>query len=148
MIDITNLVFDTVFNGVQTARPDVTVTKGFIEQLANFPCITITETDNAPLRSTDTEDTDNYCRIQYQVEAFSDKAGTAQSECRELLNLVDGIMLSMKFRRRRMNHPLNIDRTIFRQYAIYEAVVQAGITTTTQNGNDVVTTTTFHMYRR
>ena len=149
MINVENLVFDTVFNGVKAVDPSIDVSKGFIEETAQFPCVIITETDNAPVQSTDTDDcSENYTRLTYRIDVYSDKAGTAQSECKKILNIVDGIMKSMKFRRQRVNEPLNISRTIFRQYARYTVIVDKGITTTVTDGNETVTKTVFNTYRR
>lgn len=149
MIDVENLVIDTVINGVQTVYPNLPVTQGFIEKNATFPCIVVRETNNAPVQRMDTDDcAENYARLTYQVDIYSDKAGTARSECRELLNLVDGIMQSMKFRRINMSEPLNVKRSIFRQYARYSVIVGKGVTTVTGTGDNVVETTTFQMYRR
>lgn len=149
MIDIENLVFNTVYDGVVSVHTDVSVQKGFIEETAVFPCIVLRETNNVPVQSMNTDDcAENFTRVTYQVDVYSDKGGTARSECRELLKLVDEIMQSMKFRRTHMNEPLNIKRTIFRQYARYTVIVGKGVTTVTQNGNETVTTTTFQMYRR
>lgn len=149
MIDVENLVIDAVYNGVTTVHPNLPVTKGFIEENAEFPCIVIRETNNVPVQRMDTDNcAENYSRLTYQVDVYSDKADTARSECRDLLNLVDGIMQSMKFRRIYMNEALNIERSIFRQYARYAVIVREGVTTTTGTGNEQVTTTTFQMYRR
>ena len=149
MIDIENLVFDTVYNGVTAIYPNMQITKGFIEETAKYPCIVVRETNNVPVQSMNTDDcAENYTRLTYQIDIYSDKAGTQRSECRELLKLVDGIMQGMKFRRTHMNEPLNIKRSIFRQYARYSVIVGKGVTTVTMDGNEEVTTTTFQMYRR
>ena len=145
MIDIENLVLDTVYNGIAAVRNDVHVTRGFIEKTAQFPCVAIREIENAPVQRTDTDAcAENYSRVAYMVEVYSDKAGTARSECRDLIKLVDGIMQGMKFRRQRLNEPLNVERTIYRQYARYVAIVQKGIVTE-ENGEETIT---FQMYRR
>ena len=149
MIDVENLVMDTVINGVHAVYPEIDVQKGFIEENAVFPCIVLRETNNVPVERMNTDDcAENYSRLTYQVDIYSDKAGTQRSECRELLKLVDGLMQGMKFRRTHMNEPLNIKRSIFRQYARYTVIVGKGVTTTTVNGNETETTTTFQMYRR
>lgn len=146
MIDVENLVINTVIEQVHTVYPDLPVSKGFIEETATFPCIVIRETANLPVQRTNTDDcAENYSRLTYMVDVYSDKAGTARSECRELLNVVDGIMQGMKFRRIHMNEPLNINRTIYRQYARYEVIVRQGITTATGTDDE---TTVFQMYRR
>lgn len=145
MIDIENLVINTMIEGIHTVYPDISVSRGFIEETATFPCIVIRETNNIPVTKMDTDDcSENFTRVTYQVDVYSDKVGTARSECRDLLKLVDNIMTGMKFRRIHANEPLNISRTIFRQYARYVAIVQKGVTTTV-NGED---TTVFQMYRR
>ena len=149
MIDIENLVLNTVIDGVHAVYPALSVSKGFIEETAVFPCIVIRETNNVPVQKTNTDDcAENYTRVTYQVDIYSDKAGLARSECRELMDLVDGIMQSMKFRRIHTNEPLNISRTIFRQYARYTVIVRKGITTVTGSGDEEESTTVFQMYRR
>lgn len=149
MIDVENLVFDTVYNGVQSVHSGMTVVKGYIEENAVFPCIVVRETDNVPVKSTNTDDcAENYTRVTYQVEVYSDKDGTARSECRDLIHLVDGIMQRMKFYRTHLSEAFNIKRSIFRQYARYTVIVGKGVDTVTGSGNEQVTTTTFQLYRR
>lgn len=149
MIDVENLVFDTVFNGITAVYPNVMVCKGFIEETATYPCVVVRETNNVPVQNTNTDDcAENYTRLTYQIDIYSDKAGTARSECRELMKLVDDIMQGMKFRRTHMNEPLNIKRSIFRQYVRYSVIVDKGTTTVTGVGDNETTTTTYHTYRR
>ena len=149
MIDVENLVFDTVFNSVRTVYSNLHVSKGFIEETETFPCIVVRETNNVPLARTNTDAcAENYSTLTYQIEVYSDKADEQRSECRELLKLVDEIMQGMKFKRTYMSEPLNIKRTIFRQYARFTVIVDKGITTVTGTGDEQVETTTFHTYRR
>lgn len=149
MIDVENLVFNTVFNAVENVRNDVAVNKGFIEENAKFPCIVIRETGNVPVEETATDPcSENHSRLTYQIEVFADKEGTARSECRELINIVDEAMHGMKFRRTYLSDQFNVNRTIFRQYARYSAIVGKGITTVSGEGQQQTTTTTFQMYRR
>lgn len=149
MIDVENLVFDTIFNGVRNVHQDIEVSKGFIEESAVFPCIVVRETNNVPVQRMNTDDcAENFTRITYQIDIYSDNASRSRSECRELLNLVDEIMQNMKFRRIHISEPLNVKRTIFRQYARYSVIVGKGITTTTEIDGEQVVKTTFQMYRR
>ena len=149
MIDIESLVFNNVYDGVHNVYADIEVTKGFIEETATFPCIVIREANNVPVQDTNTDPSaENYSRLTYTVEVYSDKAGTARSECRDLMKLVDGLMQDMKFRRTYVGDPLNINRSIFRLNARYTVVVGQGITTVSGSGNEQTETTTFHMYRR
>ena len=141
MIDISNLVFDTVYNQMSVLYPDANITAGYDEKNAVFPAIIVRETGNLPYTRGNTDNcAENYSRITYEVEVISNKEGTARSECESILNAADAVMQSMKFRRIHKNRALNIDRTIYRQYARYEVIVGKPVTV----GNDTV----YQMYRR
>lgn len=149
MIDIESLVFDTVYNAIHASYPNVNITAGYDEQNAMFPAVIVRQTNNQPYRDANTDDcAENYSRVTFEVEVVSDKADGGRSECKELLIAADDAMQSMKFRRVHLNRPLNTDRTLWRQYARYEVIVGKPVTTVTGNGEEEVTTTTFHMYRR
>ena len=141
MIDIENLVFDTVYNALHTLYPNVNITSGYDEKKAVYPAIYVRETNNTPVERMNTDDcAENYSRLTYEVEVVSDRENTARSECKELLTAADGVMQSMKFRRIHKNRPVNTDRTVYRQYARYEVIVGKPYE---KDGNTV-----FPMYRR
>ena len=149
MIDIESLVFDTVYNSLHQTYPSVNITAGYDEKTATFPTVVVRETGNVPVQQFNTDDcAENYARLTYEIEVYSDKLNIGRSECKELLDAVDGIMQGMKFRRIHKNRPINTDRTVWRQYARYEVIVGKGITTTTGEGQEAVTTTVYQMYRR
>ena len=146
MIDIENLVFDTVYSALITQFPDINITAGYDEQNAIFPTVIIRETNNQPYRNSATDEcSENHARLTYEVEVISDKEGTARSECKQLLNAVDDIMQTMKFRRIHKNRPINIDRTVWRQYARYEVIVGKPVTYDAGTANE---RTVYQMYRR
>lgn len=146
MIDIENLVFDTVYNSLHQQYPDADITSGYSEKRAVFPSVVVREVGNVPYQFGNTDDcAENYSRVTVEVEVESDKEGTARSICKELLNAVDDIMQSMKFRRIHKNRPLNVERTIYRQYARYEVIVGKPVVL---NPNTQQEKTVFQMYRR
>ena len=143
MINIESKVIDTVFNAVKAndAFPDADVTTGFDERTAVFPCVVVQEVDNAPVARMNTDDcAENYSRISYEISVYTDSVNHAKTEGKAILDIVDTAMQGLKFRRIRKNQPLNIARTIFRQYARYEVIVGKPITV----GNNTV----YQMYRR
>lgn len=146
MIDIESLVFDTVYNALITQFPDINITAGYDEQNAIFPTVILRETNNQPYRNSATDDcSENHARLTYEVEVESDKENTARSECKAILNAVDEIMQGMKFRRVHKNRPINIDRTVWRQYARYEVIVAKPVTYDAGTENE---RTVYQMYRR
>ena len=143
MIDIESKVFDTIFNAVKAnnAYPNADVTTGFDEQTATFPCVVVEEVNNAPLRRMDTDDcAENYTALTYEVSVYTDDINKAKTEGKKILEIVDTALQGLKFRRLRKNKPLNITRTVFRQYARYEVIVGKPIV----NGNNTI----YQMYRR
>jgi hypothetical protein len=146
MIDIETMVFDTVYNGLILLFPDINVTAGYDEQNAIFPTVIVRETNNQPYRASATDDcAENHTRLTYEIEVESDKENTARSECKAILNAADDIMQSMKFRRVHKNRPINIDRTVWRQYARYEVIVGKPVTYDAGTENE---RTVYQMYRR
>ena len=146
MIDIFDLVFDTVYASASTQFADANITAGYDEKIAAGLTIAIREIGNVPYQSGNTDDcAENFTRVTIEVEVDSDKENTARSECKTVLNYVDGIMQGMKFRRSYMSRPMNIDRTAYRQYARYEAIVGKPIVLNANTQNEK---TVFQMYRR
>ena len=149
MIDIENLVFDTFFNQLSLIHQDANITAGYDEKTATFPPVIVRQTNNQPYRASATDDcSENHSRITFEIEVISDKQDTGRSECHEILADADEIMQSMKFRRVHLNRPLNIDRTLWRQYARYEVIAAKGREVTTIVDGKPVTNTVFDMYRR
>jgi hypothetical protein len=146
MIDIENLVFDTVYTGLHTSYPNANISSGYDEENAIFPAVVVRQTNNQPYREANTDDcAENYTRVTFEIEVFSDKESTGRSECKELLIAADDIMQSMKFRRIHLNRPINIDRTLWRQYARYEVIVGKPVTYDAGTANE---RTVYQMYRR
>ena len=151
MIDIENMVFDKVYNELTSALSTMTldITDGYDEEKAEYPSVVVRETGNIPYRASATDGSvENHARITFEIEVYSNKRDTGRSECKTILKAADTIMQGMKFRRIHKTRPINVDRTIWRQYARYEVIVEKGYQTTeTVNGQQVVNTV-FQMYRR
>ena len=141
MIDIESKVVDTIFNAVTAIYPNADVTTGWDEKTATFPCVVVEEVDNAAFRKTVTDDcAENHARIIYEISVYIDNANSAKTTGKAILGIVDEAMQSLKFQRNRKNKPLNIARTIFRQYARYVVVVAQPV----EVGEDTV----YQFYRR
>lgn len=141
MIDIQNKVVDTIYTAVKTVYPNADITTGFDMKQAILPCVVVEETDNAPVRNTDTDNcAENYTRITYEISVYTDNKDSAKTTGKGILEVVDTAMQGLKFRRIRKNKPLNTFRTLFRQYARYDVIVGKPFE---KDGNIV-----YQMYRR
>ena len=146
MIDIESMVFDYVYNQLHESYPSVNISAGYDEHNAIFPTVVIRQTNSQPYRETATDPcAENHTRLTYEVEVFSDKANTGRSECKQLIIAADDIMQSIKFRRIHLNRPINVDRTIWRQYARYEVIVGKPYVVNEGTADEK---TIYQMYRR
>ena len=151
MIDIENLVFDTVYTQLASVITDISVnvTAGYDENEAVFPTLIVRETGNLDYQKTATEAcSENHARVTYELEVWSDKQSTGRSECKRILNAADDIMKGMNFRRIYKSRPFNIDRTRWRQYSRYDAIVEKGQQRTVTVDGQQVVNTVFQIYRR
>lgn len=142
MIDILSKVVDTVYNAVITEYPNINVTTGYDPKNATFPCVVIEEIDNVPYRNTATDDcVENYSKLTYEVNVYTNSQGSAKTEGRAIIQIVDAALADeLKFRRIRFNKPLNVGRTIFRQYIRSEVIVS--------KPEDDGSNTVYRLYRR
>ena len=149
MIDIESLVFDTVYNALHALHSELNITAGYDENMATYPTLIVRQTNNQPYRNSATDDcSENHTRLTFELEVMSDKANTGRSECKQILMDADDVMQSMKFRRIHLNRPLNVNRTLWRQYARYEVICDKGTQVTRIVDDKPVVDTVYHMYRR
>ena len=65
--------------------------------------------------------------MEYEIQAYSNNTAGKQEEAKSLLALADDAMIGIKFERT-MKTPLpNKDRSVYRLYASYRAVVAKGV---------------------
>ena len=148
MIDIENMVIDKVITDLATTITDmpIEVTSGYDEEKAAPRTVVVRETGSVDYHKTATDaNSENHARLTYEIEIYSNKQNTGRSECKRIINAVDDIMKSMKFRRIYKSRPFNINRTRWRQYARYEVIVGQPVTYDANTANE---RTVFQMYRR
>lgn len=140
MIDIESKVFDTVYNAVIAQFPSARIDAGYVEASSTFPAVSVVETNSVPVMRTNTDDcSENYTRMYYEVNIYSDKQDLAKSEAKAIAQVVDTAMTGLKAYRTMMHQLPNQDRTIFRLYLRYEVIVRE-----IHNGDDTV----YQFYRR
>lgn len=141
MIDIENLVINTVKTAVLAAYPSCTVYGVYVEAPSAFPCVSIVEDDNYTYRPTQDESLQEHqATVMYSVNVYSNLAAGAKEQAKAIMAVVDTAMQNMKFTRTVRSQIPNIDRTIYRVVARYTAVVGEPQTV---DGNTV-----YQMYRK
>jgi len=118
MIDIMPIVFSTIYDAVGNLA-DVSN----VEQMTpeSFPYITVQEIANTTYtESQDDSLREHHAKLGYAINVYSTESDT---EARYLMSLVDNTMQDMKFTRTQLRPTPNIDHTVHRYTATYEAIV-------------------------
>lgn len=142
MIDIENKVLNTVFDAVRASFPDCSCYGEYVEESPNFPVVSMLESDSQTYtRSNDEQLYEHQAIVTYECNVYSDKTVGKKTEAKDIADIVDRAMQSMKFVRTMRSQIPNQDRTIYRVTLRYQAIVGEPITLS--DGS-----TTYQMYRR
>lgn len=127
MIDVNNEVFTTVAVRVRDQHPGTTVTGEYTRTPSKFPAVTLDETQNVMVeRLEDSGNTEEFARVTYRLQVFSNKQTGKKAEARAIFATADAEMRRMGFRRvTYTTTPEIYDSTIYNITATYEAVISA-----------------------
>ena len=125
MINIEEEIFSEVAGEVRAEYPKVYMVGEYVKSPPSFPSVSLIEQDNSVYAKTQTSLGDeNHCQVMYEVNVYSNKTKGKKTECKDIMALIDGVMLRKGFTRTMMQPIPNIDdATIYRMVARYTGVV-------------------------
>lgn len=125
MIDIEDELFRKLATPLRAEFSNIYITGDYAKVPPSFPCVSIVEMDNAPLRRTqDSSNMENHATVMYEVDVYSNKNPGKKGQCKAIIKVVDNIMLSLGFDRTFLNPlPNQEDATVYRMKGRYVAVV-------------------------
>ena len=130
MIDIENIVFNTVATKVRDVYPDIFMTGEYVNSPPDFPAVSLVEADNSTRTETiDSGSGECHANVMYEVNVYSNKTVGKKSECKEIIALIDKEMLALGFARVTLTPVPNMnDSTIYRMVGRYRAAVSSNNT--------------------
>lgn len=130
MIDIENIVFNTVAKKIRDVYPDIFMTGEYVSSPPSFPAVSLVETDNSSrIETSDSGSSENHANVMYEINVYSNKSAGKKSECKTIIALIDEEMLALGFSRATMTPVPNMnDSTIYRMVGRYRATVSANNT--------------------
>lgn len=124
MIDIENEVFTKIATELRSRFSGINVYGEDVRTPSSFPCVSIVEADNYTVKNTqDSGCNENHANLMYEVNVYSNKTSGKKSECKEILSLIDEMLLGMGFTRTMKNPVTMDDATIYRMVSRYSAIV-------------------------
>jgi len=128
MIDIENLVYDTLAKALRSAHTGIFVKGEYVAIPDSFPCATIEMKESAVDKAfRSTSGIENITKIMFEVNVYSNKEGTKKKEAKSIMATVDTKMSEYGFTRTMYSPVPNLnDATIYRLTARYEASIGGG----------------------
>lgn len=129
MIDIENEVFTKIASELRSQFTGINVYGEDVRSPSQFPCVSIVEADNYTVKSTqDSGSNEKHANLMYEVNVYSNKTSGKKTECKEILSVIDDILLGLGFTRT-MKNPVSMDdATIYRMVTRYTAIVSTNQT--------------------
>lgn len=125
MIDMETEIFSEVSAKVREKYPNIFMTGEYVKSPSVFPCVSLVEVDNATFRNSQTtESQENHVAVMYELNVYSNKTKGKKAECKEIVALIDELMMSLNFTRIMLEPVPNQDSaTIYRMLGRYRAVI-------------------------
>lgn len=129
MHDIENLVITNIYSSLLADYPTATVSGEYVEQPAEFPHVFVLQINKSLNRSyISTSGLDKAYDVTFQIIVYSNKLGTAKSECKDIMEKIDRVMsegdVGMRFRLDYQAHVPNFDSRIYRLIRRYSGTVR------------------------
>lgn len=123
MIDIEKLIYTPIAEALRAKFEGISVSGEYVNEPAKFPYVSIVEQDNyMSTKRLDSSESEKFATLMYEVNVYSDKAGSKKSTCREIMNMVDDMLYKRNFIRLSLSPVPNMENgTIYRLVARYRA---------------------------
>ena len=123
MIDIERQVYTPIAAALREQFSGITVSGEYVNAPSKFPYASIIEQDNYTTSGhMDSGDEERFATVMYEVNVYSDKAGSKKSVCREIMCFIDKMLYAQNFTRISLSPVPNLENgTIYRLNARYRA---------------------------
>lgn len=122
MTQIENEIYTELRAILIAAFPGIFVTGEYTPTPDKFPCVFIEEADNYTV-SLDGSNKGEVSAVMYEINAFSNLQNGRKSEVKKIIKTIDDFMTLRGFMRRSCMPTPNMDTTVYRMTARYEASV-------------------------
>ena len=128
MIDIEKLIYTPIAEALRKRFKGIAVSGEYVNAPPKFPYVSIVEQDNyMSANRLDSSDREKFSTLMYEVNVYSDKAGSKKSACREIMGVIDEMLYKRNFTRISLSPVPNMENgTIYRLVARYRAGTDGG----------------------
>lgn len=121
MIDPENEVYTRIATALRDEFSGINISGEYVNAPSSFPHVSITQSDNRVVKE-NTTDTSEMAFVMFEVNVYSNNKNTRKSECKRIMNVIDGVFFGMNFRRMSLTPVPNMENaTIYRLVGRYTA---------------------------
>ena len=126
MLDAESVIFTAVAKAVKEKFDGVRCYPEEVNTPSSFPCFTLVESSNTTYRQSITADNkENHVDLLFTANTYSNLASGAKQQCKEMMDVIDGVMRSYGFVRTVNEQMPNYERTISRRTARWRGILGA-----------------------
>ena len=122
MTQIENEIYTELYNILTTEYSGIFVTGEYTPVPKKFPCVFIEESDNYTV-SLNGSNKGEESAVVFEINVFSNLQNGRKSECKKIIKTIDDFMTLRGFIRTMCSPTQNVDPTVYRMTARYEASV-------------------------
>lgn len=125
MLDFSNEIYTAFANAVRAAHTGIKTSSEYVRSPAQFPFSSCDEIENTDIQNlNDSSKAENFARLIYRVQVFSNKKSGKNAEARAIFATADAVMKGLGFIRKTYTTTPDIyESTIYQITATYEAVI-------------------------
>lgn len=136
MIDVSNVILRKIKAAVTATYQDAEILSYDPDSITSYPCVTVVEHDNyTHVRSLDNTLAEHNANVVFEINVYTNAQDGRRTQAKDIVGIVDNVMLGNKFTREMLNPLPNIDKSVYRMYARYSAIV--GADETDGNGDTI-----------
>lgn len=123
MIDIERQIYTPIADALRKQFRGISVSGEYVNAPPKFPYVSIVEQDNyMSTNRLDSGSSEKFATVMYEVNVYSDKAGSKKTVCREIMGFIDKMLYARNFTRISLSPVPNLENgTIYRLNARYRA---------------------------
>lgn len=124
MIDCEYEVYTRISHRLKKHFKKISVSGEYIASPPMFPHVSIVQTDSRTHVLSRDSGGEHHTQPEFEINVYSKKEGHRKEECKEIINIINDVMLEMNMRRTSLSPVVNLlDANIYRIVARYSGLV-------------------------
>lgn len=123
MIDCEYEVYTRISHRLKKHFKKISISGEYVASPPMFPHVSVVQTDSRTHLRTRDSDGEHHTQAEFEINVYSKKDGHRKEECKEIITIINDVMLEMNGRRTSLSPVVNLlDDNIYRIVARYSVL--------------------------